>query len=79
MKPLFTLLILCCCSIYAQAQNKIVITYDENGNRIQRELICPGCRPADTSSEDPGTPGDQVIAITEPELASKVLTKILIL
>lgn len=33
-------------SFIATAQNKIVISYDKNGNRILRERICNGCRPA---------------------------------
>jgi len=52
MKPAFTLLLITAFSFSRGfAQNKIVITYDANGNRIKREMVCAGCRP-EAAAED---------------------------
>jgi len=53
MKQLFTLLLIPFGMAPLFAQNKIIIAYDQNGNRIKRFVICSTCRPTNESENDP--------------------------
>lgn len=53
MKKLFTLLLISFGATPLFAQYKIVITYDQNGNRIKRSMVCSTFRPTNESENDP--------------------------
>ncbi|PSK95067.1 T9SS type A sorting domain-containing protein [Taibaiella chishuiensis] len=60
MKTLYLSCLMTALAFIAKAQNKIVISYDENGNRVKRERICPTCRPA--ASNNSNAPSDAFAA-----------------
>ncbi|MFA6060435.1 MAG: T9SS type A sorting domain-containing protein [Taibaiella sp.] len=68
MKTIYFLSIAFALSLSAAAQDKIVIHYDNNGNRVLRERVCPGCRPA----PDAPVP-DAPLAATENRLQAIAL------
>lgn len=53
MKKLFTLLLISFGATPLFAQYKIVITYDQNGSRIQRSMVCSTCRSTNEIENDP--------------------------
>lgn len=54
MKTFYCSTLILLCAFAARAQNKMLISYDENGNRIKREISCPGCRPGSSDATAPG-------------------------
>lgn len=72
MKLRLTIFSICLGTMTSFAQNKIVISYDDNGNRIKRELVCPGCRPAPESDPDnPGTLASDNKTLPEQDALAK--------
>ncbi|MFV8342564.1 T9SS type A sorting domain-containing protein [Flavobacterium sp. XS2P39] len=64
MNKTFTLLLLLGCFMYnAQAQDRIIFTYDNAGNQIQRSL-CLNCTTSKTTSVKP----KEIVALKEEDL-----------